>query len=156
MAKPVTTFHCTACGATHKKWAGRCDACGEWNSIIEEIPLGTGPASRSLGAKRGVKLSLTDLSARETPPPRTGSDLKEMDRVLGGGLVPASAVLVGGDPGIGKSTLLLQAAASLAQRGLGCVYVSGEEAAAQIRMRARRLRLSDAPIRLASDTNLRN
>lgn len=156
MTKSATTFHCTACGAKHKKWVGRCDACGEWNTIIEEIPLGAGPSSRSLGAKRGVKLLLTDLSTQETPPPRTGSDLQEMDRVLGGGLVPASALLVGGDPGIGKSTLLLQAAASFAHRGLACVYVSGEEAAAQIRMRARRLGLKDAPIRLASDTNLRN
>jgi len=155
MAKPLT-FTCTACAAGASKWSGRCEACGEWNTIIEEAPLSAGPAKKSLGAMRGSKIVLTDLSTVEDPPPRTGSGLDELDRVLGGGLVPASAVLVGGDPGIGKSTLLLQAAASFARTGLKCLYISGEEASAQVRMRAQRLGLADAPVKLATETNLRD
>ena len=157
MAKPApSSFTCTACGASHKKWAGRCEACGAWNSIVEEAPLSAGPASRTLGAAKGRMVALTTLATEEAPPPRAASGLDELDRVLGGGLVPASAILVGGDPGIGKSTLLLQAAASFARKGLSCLYVSGEEAAAQVRMRAERLGLSDAPVRLAAETNLRD
>jgi DNA repair protein RadA/Sms len=155
MAKDLR-FSCTACGASHNKWSGRCDACGAWNTIVEEAPLSAGPAAKGLGATRGARVTLTDLAAADAPPPRTVSGLAEFDRVLGGGLVQASAILVGGDPGIGKSTLLLQAAAKLAQAGLPTVYVSGEEAAAQIRMRAQRLGLGDAPVRLAAETNLRD
>ena len=147
-------YVCSACGAVHSKWSGRCDACGAWNTIHEEAPLSAGPAARAVG--RGRAVALADLSAAEAPPPRTRSGLDELDRVLGGGLVPASATLVGGDPGIGKSTLLLQAAAAFAQAGLPAVYVSGEEAAAQIRMRAGRLGLGEAPVRLAAETNLRD
>jgi len=155
MAKS-TSFSCTACGAVHSKWSGRCDACGEWNSIVEDTPLSTGPGSKSLGAKRGATLTLTDLSAEETPPPRTQSGIAELDRVLGGGMVPASAILVGGDPGIGKSTLLLQAAARFSGAGLKTIYVSGEEASAQVRMRAQRLGLGEAPVKLAAATSLRD
>ncbi len=149
-------FTCTACGAAHSKWSGRCDACGEWNSIVEEKPLSAGPARKSLGARRGALVELSDLSTEEQPPPRTACGISELDRVLGGGLVPASAILLGGDPGIGKSTLLLQATASFARAGLKAVYVSGEESRAQIRMRAQRLGLADAPVSLAAETNLRN
>ncbi len=152
----TASFTCTACGAVHSKWSGRCDACGEWNTIIEEAPLSAGPASKSLGTKRGNAIALSDLSTAEAPPPRTHSGIAELDRVLGGGLVPGSAVLVGGDPGIGKSTLLLQAAARFAQAGLQTVYVSGEEASAQVRMRAQRLGLGDAPVKLATATALRD
>jgi DNA repair protein RadA/Sms len=155
MAKS-TSFSCTACGAVHSKWSGRCDACGEWNTIVEDTPLSTGPGSKSLGAKRGATLTLTDLSAEETPPPRTQSGIAELDRVLGGGMVPASAILVGGDPGIGKSTLLLQAAARFSGAGLKTIYVSGEEASAQVRMRAQRLGLGEAPVKLAAATSLRD
>ena len=155
MAK-LNTFTCSACAASFSKWSGRCDSCGEWNTIIEEAPLSAGPASKSLGAKRGTPITLTDLSAKETPPPRTCSGMDELDRVLGGGLVPASAILVGGDPGIGKSTLLLQAAARFAQSGLKTFYISGEEASAQVRMRAQRLELADAPVKLATATSLRD
>ena len=155
MAK-TPSFTCTACGASHSKWSGRCDACGEWNTIVEEAPLSAGPASKSLGASRGRAVALTDLATEETPPPRTQSGMDELDRVLGGGLVPASAILVGGDPGIGKSTLLLQAAARFAQAGLKTLYVSGEEASAQVRMRAQRLGLEQAPVQLAAETNLRD
>ncbi|MCA3552771.1 MAG: DNA repair protein RadA, partial [Rhodobacter sp.] len=98
MARSSPAFTCTACGAAHGKWAGRCDACGAWNSVHEEAPLSTAP--KSLGA-RGRTIALSDLSAKEAPPPRAPSGMEELDRVLGGGLVPASAILVGGDPGIG-------------------------------------------------------
>jgi DNA repair protein RadA/Sms len=155
MAKP-NSFSCTACGAVSNKWSGRCEACGDWNTIVEATPLSAGPASKSLGGKRGKSMVLTDLCSQEAPPPRTKSGMGELDRVLGGGLVPASAILVGGDPGIGKSTLLLQAAAKFAQAGLKTIYVSGEEASAQVRMRAQRLGLGDAPVKLAAETNLRN
>src|SRR6056297_182420 len=156
MAKPVTQFVCSACGAVHKKWSGRCDACGEWNTISEEAPLSSGPGKAALGAAKGRRIGLTDLRTEETPPPRQTSGIAEFDRVLGGGLVPASATLVGGDPGIGKSTLLLQAAAAFARAGLKVVYVSGEEATAQVRMRAERLGLSDASVLLAAATNPRD
>ncbi len=154
MAKSPS-FTCTACGATHTKWSGRCDACGDWNTIVEDAGLSAG-GKKSLGANRGSAIVLTDLQTEESPPPRTHSGIDELDRVLGGGLVPASALLVGGDPGIGKSTLLLQAAAEFARAGVKTIYVSGEEATAQVRMRAKRLGLSDAPVQLASETNLRN
>ncbi len=151
-----TAFTCSACGATHPRWSGRCEACGGWNTIHEEAPLATGPASKTLGRKRGSAITLTDLATKEAPPPRTLAGVEELDRVLGGGLVPASAILLGGDPGIGKSTLLLQAAARFARNGLSVVYVSGEESAAQVRMRAARLGLTESPVRLAAETNLRD
>ncbi len=153
MSKSSPSFTCSSCGAAHRKWAGRCDACGAWNSIVEEAPLSAGP--KALGAK-GRTIALTDLATEEAPPPRASSGIEEFDRVLGGGLVPASAILVGGDPGIGKSTLLLQAAASVARHGVKCLYISGEEASAQVRMRAQRLGLTDAPVALGAETNLRD
>jgi len=153
MSKQSPQFTCSACGASHRKWAGRCDACGEWNSIQEETPLSTG--ARAL-TQRGRVVALSDLATQEDPPPRIGSGLAELDRVLGGGLVPASAILVGGDPGIGKSTLLLQATASFANKGLKTIYFSGEEAATQIRMRGQRLGLGGAPVALGAETNLRD
>ncbi len=154
MAK--TSFVCSACGAVHKKWAGRCDDCGAWNTIAEEAALSAGPAKKSLGAARGQRMALSDLTTQDAPLQRTLCGMDEFDRVLGGGLVPGSAILVGGDPGIGKSTLLLQAAAAFARKGLKVIYVSGEEAASQIRMRADRLKLTDAPVQLAAETNLRD
>ncbi|EBA09697.1 DNA repair protein RadA [Sagittula stellata] len=156
MAKAISRFVCQSCGNVTTKWAGRCEACGEWNCIQEEKPLSRGPAGKSLGQARGRAVQLSDLSSKEAPPPRTACKLDELDRVLGGGLVPASAVLVGGDPGIGKSTLLLQAAAAFANAGLKVVYISGEEASAQVRLRAQRLNLADAPVKLATETNLRD
>ena len=155
MAKQKS-FSCAACGAVSTKWAGQCEACNAWNTISEDSGLSTGPAKKSLGAKRGRSMVLSDLSSTEAPPPRTCSGVAELDRVLGGGLVPASAILVGGDPGIGKSTLLLQAAAHFALAGLKTLYVSGEEASAQVRMRAQRLGLASAPVQLATETNLRD
>ena len=155
MARPLTTFTCTACGASHRKWAGRCDACGGWNTITEEAPLSQGPG-RGLGAARGRPIPLSTLATLEPPPPRILSGIAELDRVLGGGLVAGSAILVGGDPGIGKSTLLLQAASAFARQGPQAIYISGEEAAAQVRLRAARLGLEDAPVRLGAETGLRD
>ncbi|WP_092886280.1 DNA repair protein RadA [Roseicitreum antarcticum] len=155
MAKSAPSFTCTSCGAVHKKWAGRCDACGAWNSIVEESPLGAGPSAKALTGK-GRVIALSSLSSTEKPPPRTRSGMTELDQVLGGGLVAASAILVGGDPGIGKSTLLLQAVAQFANAGLKCMYISGEEAPAQVRMRAQRLGLAQAPVALGAETNLRD
>ena len=155
MAKSAS-FSCSNCGAIHSKWSGRCDDCGAWNSISEDAPLSSGPKSKGLGVQRGKTVPLTTLDAKETPPPRTLSGLGELDRVLGGGLVAASAVLVGGDPGIGKSTVLLQAAAAFSRAGMKVIYVSGEEASAQVRLRAQRLGLGDAEVKLAAETNLRD
>jgi DNA repair protein RadA/Sms len=137
----------------HRKWSGRCDACGAWNTIIEEAPLSAGPGARHA---KGRGIILQALSDTETPPARAASRMSELDRVLGGGLVAASAILVGGDPGIGKSTLLLQAVAAFAVAGLKCLYISGEEAAAQVRLRAARLGLAQAPVQLGAETNLRD
>ena len=152
-----SSFVCQACGAVHAKWAGRCDACGGWNTIVEETASsgpGAGPPSRSAG--KGRKVALVSLRSDEPEPPRLLTGVGELDRVLGGGLVPGSAILVGGDPGIGKSTILLQAMAALARRGKRVVYVSGEEAAAQVRLRARRLGLADAEVDLAMETGLKD
>lgn len=150
---PSPQFTCTACGAVHRKWQGRCDACGAWNSVIEEAAARSGPGP---ALPRGRTIPLSDLATEEAPPPRAPSGLDELDRVLGGGLVPASAILLGGDPGIGKSTLLLQATASFARKGLKCLYISGEEASAQVRMRAQRLGLGNAPVGLGAETALRD
>ena len=157
MAKSTPQFICRECGTTHRKWAGQCSDCGAWNSIEEDAGLSTsGPAAKSLGRTRGRAIELSPLAGQEAPPPRAASKISELDRVLGGGLVAGSAILVGGDPGIGKSTLLLQATAAFAAAGSRTVYISGEEAAAQIRLRAQRLGLSDSPVLLAAETNLRD
>ncbi|MEM0924045.1 MAG: DNA repair protein RadA [Pseudomonadota bacterium] len=157
MSKRAPGFVCRECGAAHQKWAGQCSACGAWNAIEEDSGLSAaGPGAKALGPAKGREMALVALSGDEPPPSRAVSGLAELDRVLGGGLVAASAVLVGGDPGIGKSTLLLQAAATFAGRGIATVYVSGEEAAAQVRMRARRLGLDESPVDLAAETNLRD
>ena len=149
------SYTCSKCGTSHTKWAGQCDSCQSWNTLADQGPLSAGP-SKTLGSKRGRSIALTDLATIEETPPRTKAGVAELDRVLGGGLVQASALLVGGDPGIGKSTLLLQAAAKFARNGLKVIYVSGEEATAQVRMRAQRLGLTDSPLILAAETNLRD
>ena len=155
MAKD-TTFTCTACGASHPRWAGQCESCGGWNTIVAEAPLSAGPAAKTLGARKGKGITLTDLATVAEAPPRTLAGVDELDRVLGGGLVPASALLVGGDPGIGKSTLLLQAAARFARNGLKVLYITGEESVSQVQMRAARLGLTESPVKLAAETNLRD
>ncbi len=159
MAKATARFVCQACGAVTPKWAGRCETCGEWNTILEEaITAAPGPGgkgqARPLSPAKGV--SFVGLGGSAEPPPRAETGIAELDRVLGGGLVPASVVLVGGDPGIGKSTLLLQAAAALARTGRRVLYVSGEESIEQVRLRARRLGVADSPIELAASVNVRD
>ncbi len=155
MAKAAEQFVCQNCGAVHGKWSGRCSACGEWNTITEEAPREAPP--RGLGSGKGRVLDFRKLDQHgETDGPRTASGLGEFDRVCGGGLVPGSAILIGGDPGIGKSTILLQVVARLSQHGVKCAYVSGEEAPAQVRMRARRLGLEGAPLDLAAATSVRD
>ena len=153
MAKAKSTYVCQECGATHPKWMGRCDACGAWNSLTEEA--GPESAPKGLGGKRGKKIEFVGLDGHEKDPPPRVAGIAEFDRVLGGGLVPGSAVLVGGDPGIGKSTLLMQVTAKLAGTGK-TVYISGEEAIAQLRLRARRLGLDKAPVSLAAATSVRD
>ncbi|MDE2005277.1 MAG: DNA repair protein RadA [Rhodospirillales bacterium] len=154
MAKSAPRYLCAACGASSAKWSGRCEACGAWNSIAEEpVETRPGPAAK---AAPGRPVAFVPLAGSAAPPPRTPTGIAELDRVLGGGLVEASAVLVGGDPGIGKSTLLLQAAAALARTGRKVLYVSGEESIDQIRLRARRLDVAQAPIELAAAVNLRD
>lgn len=156
MAKAKKSYHCNSCGAVHPRWSGQCDACNEWNCISEEIVEASVPKGMN-GASKGRKLSFSALSDKtQTEYKRYKSGIAEFDRVLGGGLVPGSATLIGGDPGIGKSTLLLQAVCALARSGVRCLYVSGEEAVDQVRMRAQRLELSEAPVELASATNVRD
>ena len=154
LAKTQSVHVCQACGAVHRKWAGRCDACGAWNSIVEEAAREAAP--RGLGGGSGRKLDLVPLKGAAEAEPRRASGIGEFDRVCGGGLVPGSCLLIGGDPGIGKSTLLLQAMGALAAKGLRCVYISGEEAIAQVRMRAHRLGLAEAPVELAAATDVRD
>ena len=155
MAKDKVRVVCQNCGTPHAKWQGRCDGCGEWNTLVEEIPAarGPGPAAK---AGPGRRVEFVDLAGQSEPPARMLTGIAELDRVLGGGFVASSAVLVGGDPGIGKSTILLQAAAHMALAGKRVLYISGEEAVAQVRLRARRLGLEGAPLALASATALRD
>ena len=157
VAKSRIQFVCQNCGTVHPRWAGRCDACGEWNTLVEEGTsggIGSGPQAGSRPARRGRPVALTSLSGEIEDAPRIASGIAELDRATGGGFVRGSALLVGGDPGIGKSTLLTQAAAALAARGHRVVYVSGEEAVAQIRLRAQRIGAAAAPVELAAETNV--
>lgn len=153
MAKPITSFVCQECGSVYKKWAGKCDACGTWDTIQEEA--GDNNFS-TLTVAAGKKLAFEPLSGRVNETERTPTAIEELNRVLGGGLVKGSAILVGGDPGIGKSTLLLQLVASLTNDGMECAYVSGEESIEQVRLRGRRLGLAEAPVKLLSATNVRD
>ncbi|MBT6512688.1 MAG: DNA repair protein RadA, partial [Rhodospirillaceae bacterium] len=155
MAADTSRFICQSCGAEHRKWVGRCETCGEWNSVTEEAAAKSAPGGLK-GKKKGRRLEFETLTGASEPPPRMASGIAELDRVFGGGLVPGSALLLGGDPGIGKSTIALQAAARLSKAGANCVYLSGEEAVDQVRLRARRLGLENAPLGLAAATNVRD
>jgi DNA repair protein RadA/Sms len=146
-------FACQSCGTTHSKWSGRCDECGSWNSIVEESRGVPASGGKGQVLPKGKPSRLFELKGQDAAPPRIVTGIGELDRVAGGGFVPGSAVLIGGDPGIGKSTLLLQGLASLAGKGQRVIYVSGEEAIAQVRLRAERLGLSDSPVLLAAETN---
>ena len=152
-----TVFVCQNCGALHSKWSGRCADCGEWNTLLEETSAAPPGGLKKRSAKSSHKLTteLTDLNSHSEAPPRITIGVDEIDRVFGGGVIPSSATLIGGDPGIGKSTLLLQVAARLAHNGLNTIYVSGEESKEQIQDRAKRLKVSDRPVKLAAETDLR-
>lgn len=151
MKKTKTIYICDACGGKTLRWAGQCPDCGAWNTLTETQSL-VGGAGRTRAAPAGAQTVMEGLArAGERETPRFPTGLEELDRVLGGGLVPGSITLIGGDPGIGKSTLLLQAAASLAA-GRPVLYVSGEESPAQVGLRARRLEVGEAPVTLASET----
>lgn len=155
MGKSSKSYICQSCGAVSAKWSGKCESCGAWNTLVEEIVEASVP--KGLGTrKKGNAVQFVDLKTAAEKLPRYTIGIAEFDRVTGGGLVPGSAILIGGDPGIGKSTLLLQVVCKLAQSGARCVYVSGEEATDQVRMRAQRLGLADSPVELASATNVRD
>lgn len=154
MAKPKTQFVCQSCGAVYPKWTGQCDACEAWNTLVEDAAVGALPKGVS-GGKGGKAISFVGLKGETATPPRRQTGIAELDRVCGGGLVAGSAILVGGDPGIGKSTLLLQACGALAKTAK-CLYITGEEAVDQVRLRAARLGLDTAPVELASATNVRD
>ncbi|MDP6896998.1 MAG: DNA repair protein RadA [Rhodospirillales bacterium] len=153
MAKAKTLYVCQHCGTFQPKWTGQCPACNEWNSLVEEQPAESAP--KGLGARKGRKIEFVGLKGEEKQSPRRVSGNAEFDRVTGGGLVPGSATLVGGDPGIGKSTLLMQIAAALSGK-MRCAYISGEEAIDQLRLRAARLELADALVGLAAATSVRD
>jgi len=158
MAKASSHYVCQTCGASFPKWSGKCEACGAWNSLVEETVAQGPPKGLNDGAKgkrKGHALSFVPLRGENRVLPRHLSTIGEFDRVVGGGLVSGSATLVGGDPGIGKSTLLLQLVCSLAQK-TPVAYISGEEAIDQVRLRARRLGVADVACALASATSVRD
>ncbi|MFN4241490.1 MAG: DNA repair protein RadA [Erythrobacter cryptus] len=155
MAKPKRRYVCQECGSVAHRWQGQCGDCGAWNTLVEDVPASVFAQRHDL-SQGGRRVAFEPLDAPAPLPQRTSSGLAEFDRALGGGLVPGSAVLLGGDPGIGKSTLLLQTAASIARSGRDVVYVSGEEAAGQVRLRAARMGVAAAPIRLAAETSVRD
>ena len=155
MSKTKSSFICQSCGAVHSRWMGKCESCNEWNCITEEITEASVP--RGLSGKKGRAIEFVSLKGESHDRlKRHITGIAEFDRVTGGGLVPGSAFLVGGDPGIGKSTLLLQVVCALSARGARCAYISGEEAIDQVRLRADRLGLGQSPVELAAATNVRD
>lgn len=156
MARDGAVYACQSCGAVQTKWSGQCPACGAWNTLVEELTSSRPPgALKPARGAKGRHLAFEGLDQVTPAPPRIATGVSEWDRVCGGGVVPGSAILVGGDPGVGKSTLLLQVAAEAARRGSRCAYISGEEAIEQVRSRAQRMGLADAPVKLAAETSLR-
>ena len=166
-----TAYSCSSCGSVHFKWSGKCQDCGEWNSLVEEFAEGGSnsyfsrvvedkssniikTSNKKLQSDNKRNINLVDLNGETNDFPRIKTNIAELDRVLGGGLVQASVVLIGGDPGIGKSTLLLQTAQSLAKSNNHIIYISGEESVDQVRLRARRLGINQENISLASTTNI--
>ncbi|MAF98320.1 MAG: DNA repair protein RadA [Micavibrio sp.] len=156
MAKAKKNYICNQCGSVTQKWAGKCESCNEWNCIEEDLTSAQ-CVPKGMSTAKGRKIELAPLGEFEpTNYKRAISGISEFDRTCGGGLVPGSATLIGGEPGIGKSTLLLQTVCALSKKNQRCVYISGEEAMDQVRMRAARLGLADSPVELASATNVRD
>jgi len=155
--KPTVQYICQTCGTIYPKWQGKCDSCGEWNTIIEDKsePSGFSVLNQK---KKGNLIEFVSLSGSAQTYTRLKTGIKEIDRVSGGGLVPGSAILVGGDPGIGKSTLLLQIASGLSmmKEKANCFYISGEEAIDQVRIRAQRLGVADTSVKLACTTEVKD
>src|SRR5689334_10519784 len=147
MARASPTYVCSSCGGETLKWQGQCPLCGEWNSLEQR----SAASARPLPAAKPVALS--SAVAATAAAARIASGAQELDRVLGGGIVPGSVILLGGDPGIGKSTLLLQVAASVAQAH-GVLYASGEESVAQVSLRAQRLSLGTAAVSVVAEPDL--
>jgi DNA repair protein RadA/Sms len=154
MAKPKSVFVCQQCGAQRSRWEGRCSDCGAWNSFVEERSVAPTKGKRSWAVGEATALVGLDQETTGPAPLRTTTGIGELDRVLGGGLVPGSFVLVGGDPGIGKSTLLLQMSAGLADNGAGVLYVSAEESVQQIALRARRLGVRSGEVKVTAESSV--
>ncbi|MES2751717.1 MAG: AAA family ATPase, partial [Pseudomonadota bacterium] len=155
MAKSAPSFVCQNCGAAYNRWQGKCEACSEWNTLAEEDPTGTSAVPANMRPKRKGRLfKLETLTGASPDAPRLPSGMAELDRVTGGGFVRGSVLLMAGDPGIGKSTLLTQATSLMARSGHRAVYISGEEAVGQVRLRAERLGLADAAVQLAAETSV--
>src|SRR5215216_6313874 len=157
VAKPKSRYTCQACGSVQHRWQGQCPDCAEWNTLVQE----SAEVSSIFAAKHNLQgggrvIPLVGLETPAALPERLPSGIAEFDRAIGGGIVAGSALLIGGDPGIGKSTLMLQVAARLAARGERVVYVSGEESAEQVRLRAVRLGLGGSPVQLAAATSVRD
>src|SRR5881628_1598673 len=153
---PKLVFVCQQCGSQQPRWMGKCPDCGEWNSLVEEKAASAQPGSSPRGGmfrmREVATLDYQDIESQDDA--RQPSGLEEFDRVLGGGIVPGSLVLIGGDPGIGKSTLLLQACRALAERQGPVLYVSGEESAAQVKLRANRLGIAPKALYFLAETDL--
>src|SRR5258708_11516118 len=155
MARDGAVYACQSCGAVQTKGAGQCPACGAGHTLVGERQARPPGALAPSKASRARGLSLEGLQDETPAPPRISTGVDEFDRVCGGGVVPGSAILLGGDPGVGKSTLMLQVVAQAALRGANCAYISGEEAVEQVRSRAQRMGLAAAPVKLAAETSLR-
>lgn len=154
MSKVKTVYVCTECGAVSPKWSGQCGECGQWNCLVEQVETKKAPQNARFAGYAGESTQLQKLSeVKHTDTARISTSLGELDRVLGGGLVPGSVVLIGGDPGIGKSTILLQSMCHLSEQ-LNAVYVTGEESAQQISMRAHRLGLNGDKLSLLTETQV--
>ncbi|OZA75487.1 MAG: DNA repair protein RadA, partial [Caulobacter sp. 39-67-4] len=156
MARDGAVYACQSCGAVQTKWSGQCPACQSWNTLVEEVGARAPGALSVTKATRTRGLQFTDLESDTPAPPRIITGVDEFDRVCGGGVVPGSAILIGGDPGVGKSTLLLEVVARASMKGVSCAYISGEEAVAQIRGRAHRMGFEKAPVKLAAESSLRD
>lgn len=154
MAKKNSVYSCTECGATAPKWQGQCPGCGQWNTLVESIMESATPAASRFASLAGASKLQTLASIKPREEPRQPTGIEEFDRVLGGGLVAGGVVLIGGDPGIGKSTLLLQALARLAEAKHNVLYISGEESGEQVALRAQRLQLDAGELQLLAEINL--